>query len=160
MQKDRFLQGILLFILVLVVAALGSFFLFQRNQDYLPETSPENVARNYVLALQKKEFEKAYTYLQKTDNTPTFPKFQESLIKQRPLLSDTGVRIVDISRSGDQAFLEIILIHGGGEPFGRTWREEDTGLLVRDNQEWKISHFPHPYWGWNWESPPRPKPVE
>ena len=160
MQKDRFLQGILLFILVLVVAAVGSFFLFQRNQDYLPETSPENVARNYVLALQKKEYQKAYTYLQKTENTPAFPKFQESLIRQRPSLSDTGVRIASISRQGDQAFLEIILIHGGGKPFGRTRRQEDTGLLVRENQEWKIRRFPHPYWGWDWESPARPKPVE
>lgn len=160
MRQDRFLQGILLFIFVLVITALVSYFVFQQRQNYQPETSPENVSWNYVLALQRKEYEKAYAYLQKTEHTPTFAKFQESFIRQRASLSDTGIQIVETSHQGDQAILEIVLIHGGDGPFGSTWREEAAGHLVREDQEWKISRFPRPYWGWDWETLPRPLPAK
>lgn len=160
MRQDRFLQGILIFILVLVTAALVSYFGFQRKQTYLPETSPENISRNYVLALQRKDYQKAYGYLQKTEQTPSFTKFQESLIRTRPSLSDTGVQIIETTHQGDRAVLDIVLLHGGNGPFGSTWREEAAGLLVREDQAWKISRFPHPYWGWDWETPPRPVPAD
>ena len=160
MRQDRFLQGILIFILVLVLAALVSYFGFQREQTYLPETTPENISRNYVLALQRKDYQKAYGYLQQTEETPSFPAFQESLIRMRPSLAETGVQIVDVSQRDDRAFLDIVLIHGGNGPFGRTWREEAAGLLVREGQEWKISRFPPPYWGWDWKTPPRPAPAD
>ena len=157
MHHDRFLQGILIFILILVVAALGSYFLTQQGQTYLPETSPENVAHNYVLALQQKEFRKAYSYLQERDDTPSFSTFQNSFIRQRPSLSDTGVQIMDTSLQEDQAIIDMVIIHGGGDPFGNIWREEATALLIKEEQSWKISRFPPPYWGWDWEAPPRPE---
>lgn len=160
MRQDRFLQGILFFILVLVIAALVSFFGFRSGQSYLPETTPENISRNYVLALQRKDYQKAYGYLHQTEETPAFSAFQESLIRLRPSLADTGVQIVDVSRQEDRAVLEIVLIHGGNGPFGRTWREEASGLLVREGQDWKISSFPLPYWGWGWKTPPRPAPAD
>ena len=156
MRQDRFLQGILIFILILVIAALVSYFGFQREQNYLPESSPENISRNYVLALHNKDYLKAYGYLQQTEHTPSFMQFQDSLIRLQPLLSDTGVQIIALDQQEDRAALEIVLIHGGNGPFGSAWREEATGLLIREGQEWKISYFPHPYWGWDWESPPRP----
>lgn len=158
-RQDRFLQGILLFILLLVTASLVSYFGFQRGQTYLPETTPENISRNYVLALQRKDYQKAYSYLQQTEETPSFSDFQDSLIRMRPPLTETGVQIMDVSRQGDRAVLDIVLVHGGNGPFGSTWSEEAAALLVRDGQTWKISRFPPPYWGWNWESPPRPAPA-
>ncbi len=59
MRQDRFLQGILIFILMLVIDALVSYFGFQREQNYLPEISPENVSRSFVLALHDKDYLKA-----------------------------------------------------------------------------------------------------
>ncbi len=160
MRQDRFLQGILIFILVLVTAALVSYFGFQRGQTYLPETTPESISKNYVLALQRKDYQKAYGYLKQTEETPSYQVFQESLLRTRPSMAETGVQIVDVSRQGDRAFLEIVLVHGGNGPFDRTWREEAAALLVREGQAWKISRFPPPYWGWGWETPPRPAPED
>ena len=160
MRQDRFLQGILLFILVLVTAALVSYFGFQRGQSYLPETTPENISRNYVLALQMKDYRKAYGYLQQTEDTPSFLTFQESLVRTRPRLSETGLQILDVSPQGDRAVVELVLIHGGNGPFDRSWREEAVGLLVREDQTWKISRFPPPYWGWDWKTTPRPAPAD
>ncbi|MDZ7844058.1 MAG: hypothetical protein U5K99_04545 [Anaerolineales bacterium] len=156
MRPDRFLQGIVLFIFILVIAALGSYFVFQGGQKYLPETKPENVARNYILALQKKDFDRAYGYLLQNEETPSFASFQESLLRQRSSISDSALQIIDIIHQEGQAVLELVIIHGGGEPFGSTWREEATGLLIRENGEWKISRFPPPFWGWDWETLPRP----
>jgi hypothetical protein len=160
MRQDRFLQGILIFILILVTAALVSYFGFQRGQTYLPDTSPENVSRNYALALQRKDYQKAYGYLQQTEDTPSYQVFQESLLRARPSLAETGLQIVDVSRQGDRAVLDIVLVHGGNGPFGRTWSEEAAALLVLEDQAWKISSFPPPYWGWGWEKPPRPVPAD
>ncbi len=63
MKQDRFLLGILIFIGVLVVAALGLFFIRQDSQVYVADDSPDNIIRNYALALQKQDYQRAYTYL-------------------------------------------------------------------------------------------------
>jgi hypothetical protein len=143
-----------LFILILVIAALVSYFGFRKEQNYRPETSPENISRNYVLALQTKDYKKALGYLQKTEYTPSFLQFEGSLIRMQPLLSDIGVQVIATNQQENRATLDIVLIHGGNGPFGNTWKEEATDLLVRVGQDWKISHFPHPYLGWDWETPP------
>ena len=63
MKQDRFLVGILIFIGVLVVVALALFFIRQDNQVYVADDTPDNIVRNYALALQKQDFQRAYTYL-------------------------------------------------------------------------------------------------
>lgn len=156
MKQDRFLLAILLFILLLAASAVGVYFVRQEKAEYLPETIPENVAHNYVLALQKKEYQKAYSYLQQQDNTPTLSEFQETFLKQHRQITETALQIRNVTEQEGQATLDIIILHGGRSPFGSTWKEYNTALLVKESGNWKVAYFPAPYWGWDWDNKPRP----
>ena len=156
MKQDRFLIFILVFIALLAGTAVGVYFIRQGEQSYLPDTTPENVVWNYVLALQNEEYQRAYAYLQRQEKTPTFAEFQETFLEQRYSLSETALQIMDITERDGQATLDILIIHGGGEPFGSNWKERGTALLIKEEGNWKIAQFPDPYWGWDWDIEPRP----
>ena len=61
-------------------------------------------------------------------------QFQDSLIKMRSMLSDAGLQTIATDQQENLAALEIVLIDGGNGPFGSAWKEEATGLLVREGQ--------------------------
>ena len=65
MKQDRFLIAILAGIGLLVVAAFVLFFVRQSNLNYVSDDTPEGVVQNFVLALHKGDYEKAYAYLAK-----------------------------------------------------------------------------------------------
>jgi len=59
---DKFLIGIVAGVLVLVVVVLG--VLLTRPQiEYVAADTAEGVAHNYLLALQREDYERAYSYL-------------------------------------------------------------------------------------------------
>ena len=74
MKQDRFLLIILIFILLLTATAVGVYLFRQGEQTYLADTTPENIVRNYVLALQKQDYQRAYSYLQKKEAIKNFKK--------------------------------------------------------------------------------------
>ncbi len=76
MKPDRFLWALLIGIGVLVVAALAFFFLRRGGQEYGPDDTPENVVRNYALALQKLDYARAYDLLQEAEDKPDFERFR------------------------------------------------------------------------------------
>lgn len=154
MKNDRFLFIIILFIILLVGASVGVYLFRQGKQDYSPDTTPENILHNYVLAIQNQDYQRAYSYLQKTEDTPTFEEFQETFFKQNDTLVDTALQITDSSIQDDQATINLIVLHGGGDPFGGTWKEYTMAFLVKEAQGWKITHCPTPYWGWDWVTRP------
>lgn len=156
MKQDRFLLAILVFIALLVASAVGVYFLRPGEQGYLPGTTPENVAQNYVLAIQNKEYKKAYSYLQEQENTPSFSEFRATFLKQHSSLSETALQIAGVIEQDGRATLDIIIFHGGREPFDSTWKEYSTALLEKEDGTWKITYFPTPYWGWDWDSKSRP----
>ena len=152
MKQDRFLIAILIFIVILVIAAVAVYFIRQEKQAYLPDTSPENIVQNYVLALQNKEYEKAYSYLRQEDKTPTLAEFKETFLRQQRSLAETAIQIGDVTEKDGHVTLEIIILHGGREPFGNTWKEYNAALLEKEDAGWKITYFPSPYWGWDWDT--------
>jgi len=156
MKQDRFLLFILVFIVLLVGTALGVYFIRQGEQIYLPETTPENVIQNYVLALQNAEYQRAYSYIQQQENTPTYSKFRETFLKQRYSFSETAYQIMDVTEQDGQAAIDILIIHGSGEPFESTWKNHSTALLIKEDGIWKIDQFPAPYWERDWDFSPQP----
>ena len=80
MKQDRFLTGILIGIAVLIVAALAVFFTRKDNLAYVSDSTPEGVVQNYVVALHKRDFEKAYTYVATLTNKPTFDQFRNAFL--------------------------------------------------------------------------------
>ena len=68
-RMDRWLLIIVAAIVLIVVVALV-VVLTRPAVEYLPEGTPEATVHNYLLALQKEDFERAHSYL-----SPTLPGY-------------------------------------------------------------------------------------
>ena len=62
---DKFLIGIVAGVVLLVSAAFA-VALLRPEATYGPDGTPESAAHNYLLALQKKDYARAYSYLSPT----------------------------------------------------------------------------------------------
>lgn len=150
MRQDRFLTGILIGIGVIVVIALALFFMRRGEARYVAEDKPEGVIQNYVLALQKKDFEKSYGYLAEDKNKPDFSKFREFFITSFESYNRAGLSFGTSSITGDTAFVTVIIQQNYGGPFNELSRNHETVDLVRQDGAWKIKRFPYPFWGYDW----------
>lgn len=150
MKEDRFLIAILVFIGLLVAVAVGSFFVRQDVATYVADDVPEGVVHNYILAIQKKDFQKAYSYIQQTKDTPGYETFRSSFLNDPGYRQEVTLSIGKVNVNGDEAIVDIFILHGGSRPFGSSWRETQTSLLIFEDGHWKIAHFPYPYWNWDW----------
>lgn len=89
MRQDKFLVGIVIGIVGLVIGALLIALL--RPAGYQPEDTPAGVAHNYLLALQRDELERVHGYL-----SPTLAGYPENVatlreqIASRRYLFDRG----------------------------------------------------------------------
>ena len=154
MKHDRFLLGILVFIALLVAAALTLFFTRQDMQTYGAEAAPEGVMRNYVLALQNRDFERAYGYLADKDNKPTLDTFRQAFLNRQLDISNAAIQIGSVEMIGsDQAMVEVTIVYASSDPFSTGWSSNETALLVEQDGAWRISSMPYPYWGWDWYQP-------
>lgn len=162
MQRDRFLWGILAGIGVLVVAALILFFIRQGKVGYVEAGTPEGVLQNYMLAIQRQEYERAYEYLADYPEKPDQLAFQQAFLGyQHDQVSATSVEINDtvIDEPAQTALVQVALVHGSGDIFGDTYRDQQTATLVLQSGSWKIYQAPYPYWGGNWAIPGLPKAL-
>ena len=150
MNQDRFLITILLAVGMLVVAALGLFFIRQDARRYGPEYNPEGVVRNFVIAIHDEDFERAYSYLKDSPKKPDYQDFRQPFLGARLDTSNVSVRITETNISGNEAVVNLILTHGGTHPFQGSWRDSGRALLVLEEGNWKLYQMPYPYWGWDW----------
>jgi hypothetical protein len=150
MKTDKFLIGIVAGIVVLVVVAIAVVLARGQNEAYMADDTPEGVAHNYFLAIQRKEFEKAYGYLSdEIEEKPTLDEFIASVDSQEEAALKLGATTIDNNR----ARVEVAITHYyGGGPFdsGRYTSQETAYLRQAANGNWKIFEFPYPYWGY-WE---------
>jgi hypothetical protein len=158
--KDRFLLTILVVIAALAALAVGLFFLRQGQQDYVSENTPQDVIRNYVLALERKDFQRAYGYLREGQGKPDFERFRQDFLSRQLDISGTAVRIGETQPSDDDVIVALVVIRSGGGPFGDVYRESNSAVLAQDEAgDWKIASMPYPYWGWDWYNPQLLKPA-
>ena len=161
MAKDRFLLIILLTIVALAGLAVALFFVRQGSQDYASDDTPQNVVRNYVLALEKKDFARAYAYLRQGAGKPDFERFRQDFIGRGLDISNVAVQIGETQPSGKDVIVSVVVIRSGGGPFGDVYRESNSALLVLDESgAWLIASMPYPYWGWDWYNPQLLKPAQ
>ena len=155
MKQDRFLIGILIGIVILIVIALGLFFMRQDTQTYRPDDTPEGVAYNYALAVINKDYEKAYGYLADLDHKPTYEQFREAFFSSMVNPRDVGLDVGEAEVDGDDALVELTLIHSPSDPFSGGYSNTDRAQLVRQNGKWKLKHMPtYNFWEYNWYQPP------
>jgi hypothetical protein len=160
MKQDRFLTGILIFIGLLVVAALVLFLVRNEKPAYGPEDTPQGVLHNYAVALQLHDYERAYGYLAVKDNQPTFNAFHQAFLSRQIDPSATALQIGNVQTLEDgDAWVEVTVQYAGNDLFNRGWSNTDKGILVKQDGAWKITYLPNPYWMWDWYQP-TPEPVK
>ena len=150
MKQDKFLTGILIGIGVLILLALGLFFLRQDKRDYVAETSPDGVVHNYVLAVLNKDYQKAYGYLADLDNKPTYEEFRQSFFNGGVNPGDVGMEVGSVEINGAEAVVSLSVYYSNSDPFSSRYANEDRALLVDQNGEWKLNSMPYNFWSYNW----------
>jgi hypothetical protein len=154
MKQDRFLTGILIFIVLLVAVALGLFFLRQDTQTYGPEDSPAGVVRNYAIAVQNMDFKRAYTYLAEKDAKPSYENFRKAYINRELDTSNAAVQIGNTRNISDsEAIVDVTLVYSSSDPFSNSWSDTQNASLIKQDGSWKLTSMPYPYWGWEWYTP-------
>lgn len=152
MKRDRFLISILAGIAIIAILSIVLFVTRSSETRYTGENSPEGIIQDYVLALQKKEFEKAYEFLadDKENEKPEFDEFREFFITSFESYSRAGLSVGTSSITGDRAFVTVIIQRSYGGPFNEISRMHETVDLEKEDGIWKIRNFPHPFWGYDW----------
>lgn len=154
MKQDRFLTGILVGIAILVITALTVFFLRKDNLQYSAEGTPESALRNYVVALYKDDYDRAYAALADLPNKPSAEKFHQDLANGNVNPGSAGIEILQTDLSGETAYVKIALLYGSSDPFSSGYRNTVTAVLVRQAGSWKIKEMQPPYWGYDWYQKP------
>jgi hypothetical protein len=157
MKNDKFLIGIIIGILVLVVAAVGVVLLRGQTETYIADDTPAGVVHNYFLAIQRQDYDKAYGYL--SDEIKSKPDLDDFILVvnnygDRPESSlQLGETTLQDNRA--QVRLSITTYYGGGSLFDSgSYANRDTAhLRVTPAGEWKLIRFPYPYWGYDWNDP-------
>jgi hypothetical protein len=159
MKQDRFLIGILVGIGLLMVLAVTLFLTRQKQQNYVAEDNPKGVVQNYVLALYKKDYTKAYSYLADQNNKPTPDNFRLAFLNLKFEVAQSGIKLGDEEISGSDASLTIVVISGGAGPFNDMSRNSQSATLRLQNGAWKITSMPYPYWDYSWFQPVKAIPA-
>jgi hypothetical protein len=154
MKKDRFLIGILVGIGVLAVLAVILFSLRQNRASYVADDNPAGVVQNYVLALYKMDYPRAYAYLVEGQNKPGLVSFRQTFTIQRFDISNYGLQVGDVTMNGDEAAVSVTLVNAGNGPFNDVNRNIQTAVLRRQSGAWKIVNMPYPYWDYSWYQVP------
>jgi hypothetical protein len=160
MKQDRFLLGILIFIGVLVIAAVALFFVRSNAPTYGPEDTPQGVVYNYAVALQLNDYSRAYGYLAKKDNQPTYDNFQRAFLARQLDTSTSALQIGDVQTlQNGEAWVNVTVQYAGSGVFNSGYSLTDKATLVQQNGAWKITYLPNPYWAYDWYQP-TPAPVK
>ena len=160
MKQDRFLLGILVFIGLLVIAAVALFFVRNHTPAYGPEDTPQGVLYNYAVALQLNDYTRAYGYLAKKDNQPTYDNFQRAFLSRQLDISTSALQIGDVQTLvNGEAWVSVTIQYAGSGVFNSGYSSTDKATLVQQNGAWRITYLPNPYWGYDWYQP-TPAPVK
>ena len=153
MKQDRFLIGILIGIAALVVLSLALFFTRKDSETYVADDTPEGVVHNYVVAVHKRDFEKAYSYLAEKDYKPTYEQFRQAFITNMVFPDNVGVEIGDADISGSEAVVALSTIYNSSDPFSGGYRNNEAALLILQNGQWKLEQLPYNFWAYDWYQP-------
>jgi hypothetical protein len=161
MKQDRFLIGILVFIALLVVAALVLFFLRPGTPGYLPDDTPEGVVNNYIHAIQEDDLQRAYTYLSDLEFKPTESAFSQALLNNLLYSEEYALQIEQVQDIDENEVWVMVSVHYlAASPFETGWSNQDHASLIKQEGKWKLTSMPYPFWSYDWYQQPYelPKP--
>jgi hypothetical protein len=151
MKQDKFLTGILIGIGLLIVLALGLFFTRKDGQrEYVADTTPDGVVRNYVLSVLNKDYQKAYGYLADLEHKPTYEEFRQSFFNGMVNPGDVGVDVGSVEINKDEAVVNLSIYYSSSDPFSSRYSSDDRVLLVKQKGVWKLNSMPSNFWDYGW----------
>ncbi len=153
LAQDRFLVSILGVITLLVIAALAIFIIRQGQETYLNQDTPTGVVHDYILALQRGDYQQAYSFLVEAENKPDILSFKQMLTNDQYSISTSEVQVGSEQIAGDQASVSVILTQGSSGLFSQPYQNSQPAGLVRQKGTWRITTAPYPYWGYDWYQP-------
>jgi hypothetical protein len=154
MKNDKFLIAIIGGIILLVVVALVLVLARAQNQEYVADDSPAGVVQNYFVAIQRKDYERAYSYL--SDELRTKPNLDRFIRDMSNIRDESSLKLGE-TRLGDvttQVDVALSTYSGGGIFDSGTYTNQGTVTLrATADGQWKLTSFPYPYWGYDWDQP-------
>jgi hypothetical protein len=153
MKQDKFLLAIVIGIsiigLLVVVLTLA-----RRNNAYRTDETPEAIVQNYILALQKKDYERAYALLADQPGKPNLEAFRSDLLMNNDAIQSYVFRLETIDEGESTALVRIIQSNNN---LIESYRNEDLARLTKTSAGWRLTQMPYPLWGWNWyQEEPKP----
>lgn len=152
---DKFLIGIVLGIVVLIVAAF-TITLTRPAASYKPDDTAENVAYNYLLAIHQSDYGRAQGYLSRTvkSRPSSAEKFARDVENNRYSFneSDSSAWAIDSSRvSGETTTVTVRQTRYSTGLFGSTYDDTFPIRLQREDGAWKIISSGS-YWAYCWDN--------
>lgn len=153
MKQDKFLLTIVITIVVLMGLAVGVFLVRQNSQDYVADDSPEGIVHNYIFAIQEEDYKRAYGYLAKGEEKPSYLDFQKFYKNNQ--LDNYGIQITGSDFYEDDinepvAVVYLLMIRSNNDPFNTGSRYTGQVELVNQEGNWKANSFPSRLWSWDW----------
>lgn len=156
MKNDKFLIGIVIGIVILVVVAIGVVLTRSQAEAYVADDTPAGVVQNYFLAVQRQDHDKAYSYL--SDEIKAKPDLNDFIltVENYGNQPEASLKIDDTTVEDNRAQVRVaITTYSGGDLFdqGSYTMQDTVHLRAAPTGEWKILQFPYPYWGYDWNNP-------
>ncbi len=155
--SDKYLIGIVVGIALLVIVAFV-VVLARPEPEYRDDDSPDAVVHNYLLALRKDDYQRAYEYLSPTldgypENLDTFIEDAEADYNFRQD-RDVALKVdpaVIIANSATVSVLETQSFDGG--PMDSGQRDRNFDMKLREHEgAWKLV-IGESYWNSCWYEP-------
>ncbi len=152
LRQDRFLLGILVGLAVLAGAAVVAVVVGSPQAEYVDEHTPDGVVRNYVLALQRGEVDRAYGYLADRSGRPSRFEFRSSFAVTSAPTSRASFRIGEVTVDGDEAFVDLTVSTGyaGALFLGGPLDHLAVAHLAQQDGEWRLLEMPSEWWDYSW----------
>jgi hypothetical protein len=155
-STDKFLVGIVVGVILLVAVAFV-VTLIQPVPTYQTEDTPEGVVHNYLLALQKGDYQRAYNYLSPTlEGYPaSVDRFTEDVKDSRwrfRLDADVTLAVDSAEVTGSRAMVEVRESRFySGDLFDSNQYTTIFEIKLRlEDGGWKIVDSDH-YFAWCWK---------
>jgi hypothetical protein len=156
MKPDRFLTAIIAGLALLAVAAVIFFTVQNKQVNYGKEDTAVGVLRNYIIAVQKRDYERAYSYLANLADKPTFEQFRSRLVEYQPQLEGITLQIGEQNNSNGTTMIQVRFDRSGGNIFQMMSHEVNNAELEQQTGSWKLKNFIFPYWDWSFYQPNQP----
>ena len=141
---DRFFIGLLIGVVLLALLAVGIAVWRQSQATYRTDDTPEAAVYNYLLAVHRGDWDKAYDLLGDAPCKPSRGLFEAALVGDRGF---PDVQIVRSQQEGDAAWVTLRFRFEGGEWLPESaYRYDDQVRLQHTPQGWKLVYLPGPIW--------------